>query len=76
MTDNNQRHADIMAYIAQHIESEGYPPTYRQIGIAIGYSANSIHAVSMHLDELEAQGLITRRPYSPRSIQIVRGATP
>lgn len=71
--NGDQRRTAIFEYLAAHIESEGYAPTYRQIGTAIGYSPNSTHAVSMHLDELEAQGLITRRPYSPRSIQIVRG---
>ena len=74
MTPNeDQRRIAILAYIAQHIESEGYAPTYRQIGTAIGYSANSTHAVSGHLDKLEAQGLVARRFGSPRSIRLVKG---
>ena len=45
MTDNgHQRRAAILAYIADHIESEGYPPTYREVGTATGYAPDSTQA--------------------------------
>ena len=68
--NGDARRKDIMAYIAQHLEEEGYSPTVREIATAVGYSPSSVHAVSRHLKRLEAQGLITRKPRSPRSIRL------
>jgi len=77
MTNNgDQRRTAIMTYITQHIESEGYPPTFSEIAVKVGYSPQSKYSVSIHLDKLEKQGLITRTPRVPRSIRLVQGATP
>lgn len=73
--NGTQRRAAMMTYIADHIEDEGYPPTMSQIAAAVGYSPLSKQSVSNHLDELEAQGLLTRRQGSPRSIQITKTIT-
>ncbi|TWG10711.1 repressor LexA [Actinoplanes teichomyceticus] len=47
----------------------GYPPTVREIGLAVGLSSPS--AVTYHLDALQRRGWLTRQP-GPRAISLLR----
>lgn len=67
--NGEQRRAAILEYLAEHFQANGYAPTIAQIGEAVGYRGKS--GVMHHLDELEAQGRITRTPNTPRSIRLV-----
>ena len=71
--NGNERRKAIMAYIRQHFEANHYAPTYLEIARGLGFQSKN--AVAHHLDILEAQGHITRRPRSPRSITITPWAT-
>ncbi len=47
----------------------GYPPSVREIGVAVGLrSSSTVHA---YLDMLEDRGLIRRDPAKPRAIDIL-----
>lgn len=69
MGENNNlsnRQKQILNYIIQTIKDEGYPPTVREIGQAVGLkSSSTVHA---HLLKLEEKGYIKRDPTKPRAI--------
>ena len=57
--------------IRKHVEGRGYPPTFAELGAAIGLSSKaSVHKV---LTTLQAKGVIRREPGEPRAITIVGG---
>ena len=65
------RQRQILHFILQHIEARGYPPTVREIGVAVNLSSSStVHA---HLRALEATGLIKRDAVLTRAIKLLPG---
>ena len=65
----SSRQNQILAFITQHVEAHGYPPTVREIGTAVNLSSSStVHA---HLKSLEEQGLIQRDAVLTRAIKVV-----
>lgn len=58
----------ILSYIQAEISKKGYPPTIREIGVAVGLSSSS--TVHGHLIKLEEKGLISRDPSKPRTIDL------
>src|SRR6195256_2559731 len=72
MTDFSQlteRQKEIYDFIEEKIESRGYGPTVREIGLA--FDIKSPNGVMCHLKALEKKGLITREEHSARAIQLV-----
>jgi len=68
----SQRQRQILQYIVQHTETQGYPPRVREIGEGVNLSSSStVHA---HLRALEQAGLIRRDPILTRAIRIVAGS--
>jgi len=66
-----QRQKQILQYIVQHTQTQGYPPTVREIGQGVNLSSSStVHA---HLRALEQAGLIRRDPILTRAIRVVAG---
>jgi repressor LexA len=62
----SDRQQAILAFISRHCASNGYPPTVREIGMAVGLaSPSTVHA---HLAKLEAAGAIRRDPTKPRAM--------
>ncbi len=53
----------------EKIETRGFPPTVRQIGLA--FEISSPNGVMCHLKALEKKGLIIREGFSARGIQLV-----
>jgi repressor LexA len=68
----SQRQRQILQYIVSHIEQQGYPPTVREIGKAVGLSSSS--TVHGHLRTLEEAGLISRDAVLTRAIKLVAGS--
>ena len=69
--DLSQRQRQILQYIVQHTETQGYPPTVREIGEGVSLSSSStVHA---HLRAMEQAGLIRRDPVLTRAIRVVAG---
>jgi repressor LexA len=64
-----ERQREIYEFIRQKIESRGYGPTVREIGI--GFDIKSPNGVMCHLKALEKKGLIIREGFSARAIQLV-----
>jgi repressor LexA len=58
------RQHEVLAYIRLHLSQAGFPPTYRQIGQAVGI--RSVNGVRQHVLVLQALGYVTRAARSPR----------
>lgn len=65
----NTRQQQILDYLKDHARDHAYPPTVREIGLAVGLSSSS--TVQNHLNTLEARGLIRRDPAKSRTVEIV-----
>lgn len=59
----------ILDYIKKEILAKGYPPSVREIGVAVGLKSTS--TVHGHLERLEKKGIIRRDPTKPRAIEIL-----
>src|SRR5215472_15156700 len=64
-----ERQREIYDFIKGKIESRGYGPTVREIGVA--FDIRSPNGVMCHLKALEKKGLIVREGFSARAIQLV-----
>jgi repressor LexA len=65
------RQREILEFVNTHVDEQGYPPTVREIGQAVGLtSPSTVHA---HLARLETSGLIRRDPTKPRALEVIEG---
>jgi repressor LexA len=63
------RQQEIWQYLAEYVDTHGYPPTVREIGDAVGLaSPSTVHA---HLANLERAGMLKRDPTKPRALELV-----
>ncbi len=63
------RQREILDYLRKMLREKAYPPTVREIGLAIGLSSSS--TVQNHLNTLERKGYIHRDPSKSRAIELV-----
>jgi repressor LexA len=64
-----KRQQEIFDFIKRYSAKNGYPPTVRDIGKAIGLTSSStVHA---HLANLEKIGLLRRDPTKPRAMEVL-----
>lgn len=63
-----ERQNEYLRTIAQLIEKNGYPPTVREVGKALGIKSSS--TVAGMLQRLQRHGLIEQAPESPRTIRL------
>ncbi|MCL1891334.1 MAG: transcriptional repressor LexA [Coriobacteriia bacterium] len=64
-----KRQQEVLAFLKRSSAKNGYPPSVREIGAAVGLSSSStVHA---HLRSLENKRLIKRDPTSARAIVIL-----
>ena len=69
MVDLTKRQKQIFDFIGRYVSKNGYPPTVREIGKAIGlHSPSTVHA---HLAKLETLGVLRRDPTKPRAIELL-----
>ena len=67
--DLTKRQQEIFDFIKRYSAMNGYPPTVRDIGKAVGLASSStVHA---HLANLEKIGLLRRDPTKPRAIELL-----
>jgi repressor LexA len=66
LTDKQQA---ILQVIQRAVRQRGYPPSYREIGDAVGLS--SLSSVTHQLGQLELAGAIRRDPSRPRTIEVL-----
>lgn len=62
------RQREILDYLRKMVREKAYPPTVREIGLAIGLSSSS--TVQNHLNTLERKGYIKRDAAKSRAIEI------
>lgn len=63
---NQQKH--IYEFIKKHQQQKGYPPSVREICVAVGLKSTS--TVHGHIERLERKGLLRRDPTKPRAIEL------
>jgi repressor LexA len=64
-----ERQREIYDFIRDKIQTRGYGPTVREIGL--GFEIRSPNGVMCHLKALEKKGIIKREGFSARAIQLV-----
>lgn len=69
MADLSPRQKQILEFIQQEVADKGYPPSVREIGLAVGLASSS--TVHGHLGKLEEKGYIRRDPTKPRAIELL-----
>ena len=70
----NKREKAILKYVEKEIDKNGYPPSVREIGKAVGLkSTATVHA---YLERLEKNGYITRKDKMGRTLQLIKGGKP
>ena len=63
------RQQEIWQFLVDYVDRQGYPPTVREIGEAVGLaSPSTVHA---HLANLERAGLLKRDPTKPRALDLI-----
>ena len=60
---------EILEAIRRHIGENGYSPSVRELGAALGIKSPS--AMKYRLDRLREKGLVTFDRYKPRTIRVV-----
>jgi repressor LexA len=70
MGDLPERQRLILQVIEDAVRDQGYPPTVREIGFAVGLSSPA--SVQSHLAALEAQGYIRRGALKRRALEVTR----
>ncbi len=63
------RQRRVLAVIRDSVESRGYPPSMREIGISVGLTSSS--SVAHQLRVLEGKGFIRRDPNRPRALEVL-----
>lgn len=72
MKELTKRQSEIYQFIKHIVQTKGYPPSVREIGLAVGLASSS--TVHGHLSRLEEKGYIKRDPTKPRAIEITETA--
>jgi repressor LexA len=63
------RQRQVLDFIKAEVARQGFPPTVRDIGKAVGlHSSSTVHE---HLGALESKGLIRRDPSKPRALEVL-----
>lgn len=69
MKELTTRQKEILDFIKLTVTNQGYPPSVREIGNAVGLQSSS--TVHGHLNNLEEKGYIRRDRTKPRAIEVV-----
>ena len=73
MRDASEKKMQILDVIRREIDDKGYPPSVREICLAVGLkSTSTVHA---HLNRLEEEGYIRRDATKPRALELTDTAT-
>lgn len=64
------RQLQIFEYVKTRLETDGVPPTIREIGEAVGLRSSS--TVHIHLEAIKAKGYLEQGPGQFRSLRLVQ----
>ncbi|MCL2678090.1 MAG: transcriptional repressor LexA [Clostridiales bacterium] len=70
----SKRQAAILDFIKKEVQRNGYPPSVREIGGALGLSSTS--TVHSHLSALEKKGYLRRNQSKSRALEVCDSASP
>jgi repressor LexA len=59
---------NVLNFVNEHIDKNGYPPSVREICAALGHKSTS--TVHIYLKELEREGKIIKSPSKPRTLRV------
>lgn len=68
----SERQESILEFIHKHLGDNGFPPTIREIGRAVGISSTSV--VNYNLNRLEERGYLTREKDVSRGLRLAADA--
>ena len=68
--DLNKREKDILEFIEDQVNKNGYPPSVREIGKAIGLSSTA--TVHSYLAKLEEKGFIKKESQKGRTLKLLK----
>jgi len=68
----NKREKAILKFIEKQIMTDGYPPSVREIGKAVGLSSTA--TVHGYLSKLEEKGYIKKQDKKGRTLKLLKGA--
>ena len=63
------RQRRILEVIREAVETRGYPPSVRELGVSIGLASSS--SVAYQLKALEEKGFLRRDPNRPRALEVL-----
>jgi repressor LexA len=63
------RQRRILEVIRATVEARGYPPSFREIGDAVGLTSTS--SVAHQLSVLQTKGYLRRDPHRPRAVEVI-----
>ena len=70
--ETSKREKAILKFIENQVNANGYPPSVREIGKAVGLSSTAtVHA---YLEKLEKEGFIKKEDKKGRTLKIIKGA--
>ena len=68
--DINKREKDILEFIEEQVNTNGYPPSVREIGKAVGLSSTA--TVHSYLAKLEEKGYIKKETQKGRTLKLLK----
>lgn len=68
----SERQRGILGFLAEYVEENGYPPSIREIGAAVGISSTSV--VSYNLERLAERGYLSREREVSRGLKLAAAA--
>lgn len=68
------RQIEVLEIIARSLEERGFPPTYRELTLALGISPHSRQTIHEHLAQLEAKRLLIKHRRAARGITLTPAA--
>ena len=69
----NKREKTILKFIEKQIMTDGYPPSVREIGQAVGLSSTA--TVHGYLERIEKKGYIKKKDKKGRTLRLLKGST-
>ena len=69
----NSREKAILRFIEKQIMTQGYPPSVREIGKAVGLSSTA--TVHGYLSKLDEKGYIKKQDKKGRTLRLLKGRT-
>ena len=66
--NSERKQLEVLAFIHQHVQDQGYPPTIREICDAVGLSSTS--TVHGHINRLIRRDFLQKDPAKPRALEI------